>query len=111
MSTSTAGIGSGQWGTCGDIVISGGQIGGVYESTHYYGAKGGRYGAGIGCGGPGTCGDITIGAGITYVSACKGGDAYYNIGGTPDECGTVSIHVSLTVQECDEYIIISPPAP
>ena len=93
-------------------MISGGQIGGVYESTQYYGAKGGRYGAGIGCGGPGTCGDITIGAGITYVLAWKGQDAYNNIGlGTPGECGTVSIHDSLTVQEWDEYIIISPPAP
>ena len=107
-----AGIGSGTYGSCGDIEISGGQVGGNYGGWFYDGAIGGEFAAGIGCGNDGTCGDITIGAGITFVTARKGDNAYNCIGkGQSSRCGTVTIDDSLTVENLGDYVYISPTAP
>ena len=54
-----AGIGSENWGTCGNIIISGGSIT----------ARGGMYAAGIGSGNRGKYESITITEGITSVTA------------------------------------------
>jgi len=107
-----AGIGSGSSGSCGNIEISGGQVGGDYGGLFYEGAIGDEFAAGIGCGHTGTCGDITIRAGITFVGARKGKNAYKCIGvGQAGSCGTVTIDSSLTVENLAEYVYISPTAP
>lgn len=86
-----AGIGGGDGGACGNIVISGGTIT----------ATGGDGAAGIGSGrgntdsggyGSSTCGAITITSGVTQVTATKGTDAPNSIGsGKKSTCGTVTI--------------------
>lgn len=76
-----AGIGSGSNGTCGDITISSGSVGDNYGNC----ASSKKQGAGIGCGLGGKCGTITITSGITRVVTKKGEDAYYYIGGNPDD--------------------------
>ena len=102
-----AGIGSGSNGSCGNIEISGGQVGGDYGGSFYDGAIGGEYAAGIGCGEHGTCGDITFGAGITFVGARKGDNAYNCIGiGQSGSCGTVTIDASLTLKDFDYVVVI-----
>lgn len=53
-----AGIGSGQLGTCGDIVINSGTI-----------SANSQYGAAIGCGQYATCGDISINGGTVHAIA------------------------------------------
>ena len=86
-----AGIGGGDSGACGNIVISGGTIT----------ATGGDGAAGIGSGrgntdpggyGSSTCGTITITSGVTQVTATKGSGATNSIGsGEKSTCGTVTI--------------------
>ena len=77
-----AGIGSGYFGSCGDITITGGAIT----------ATGGVYAAGIGSGDSGSCGDITITNGVTRVTAIKGADASFSIGyGNNGSCGEITI--------------------
>lgn len=86
-----AGIGGGEDGACGNIVISGGTIT----------ATGGEGAAGIGSGRgyitsgvdrPSTCGTITITSGVTQVTATKGSGATNSIGsGQKSTCGTVTI--------------------
>ena len=68
-----AGIGGGDGNraSCGDISITAGTV----EAT------GGESAVGIGSGNNGSCGDITIGSGITRVSAKKGDNTDYIIGG------------------------------
>ena len=65
-----AGIGSGNYYTCGDITI----ISGTVTAT------GGSDAAGIGTGSPGICGNITIASTVTRVTAIKGQGAAYSIG-------------------------------
>ena len=65
-----AGIGSGNNGTCGDINITGGTIE----------ARGGAQAAGIGSGNNGTCGIINITRDVTRVTAYRGAAAPYCIG-------------------------------
>lgn len=77
-----AGIGSGRSGGCGTITISGGTIT----------ATGGDTAAGIGSGEEGNCGNITITSGVTSVTATKGSSAPNSIGaGFNGSCGTVTI--------------------
>lgn len=81
------GIGSGAFGSCGTITISGGQIGGKIGGSSYDGAVGSQYAAGIGSGESGSCGTITIGADITYVRVSSNSDSYHLIGGEgPNSC-------------------------
>ena len=93
------GIGCGHMGTCGDIVISGGQIVSKDETLTDNGAIGGNAAAGIGSGvdASSSCGSITIGRGITYIRAQKGGVAYSCIGKGSflSNCGTVSVATGL----------------
>lgn len=74
-----AGIGTGDYGTCGNIFISGGTIT----------ATGGMLGAGIGTGDHGTCGNITISGGtITAIGGMQGA----GIGsGDLGNCGDITI--------------------
>ncbi|MCR5725220.1 MAG: hypothetical protein K6G80_09070 [Treponema sp.] len=99
-----AGIGSGEGGSCGNITISGGTIT----------ATGGNKAAGIGSGSEGvansttvaaSCGTITITAGVTSVTATKGGsDAPNSIGaGYHSTCGTVTIGGVEGVVETSPY--------
>ena len=77
-----AGIGGGRSASCGSITISGGTVN----------ATGGYYSTGIGGAYLGSCGDITITGGVTKVTATKGESAPYSIGaGLRGSCGTVSI--------------------
>ena len=77
---SAAGIGSGYYGSCGDIIISGGTIT----------ATGGDYGAGIGSGNGGSCGDIIISGGTGTATAGSG--CSIDIGpGVGGSCGTVDV--------------------
>ena len=77
-----AGIGGGRSASCGSITISGGTVN----------ATGGYYSTGIGGAYLGSCGDITITDGVTKVTATKGESAPYSIGaGFQGSCGTVSI--------------------
>ena len=110
------GIGTGYSGVCGDILISGGMIGGEIESWFYYGAQGGKFAAGIGCGVAGTCGDITIGPDITFLIAMKGENATKHIGrgGLVSTCGTVTVAPELYDTSEDgspEYRLIRPATP
>ncbi len=74
-----AGIGSGENGTCGDIIISGGTVT----------ATGDERGAGIGSGSEGTCGDITISGGTV---TANGGNEAAGIGtGRQGTCGDIII--------------------
>ena len=78
----SAGIGGGEWSSCGNIFIDGGTIEAI----------GGRYSAGIGGGRYGNCGYITIKDTVTKVKATKGEDAPYSIGaGKNGSCSTVMI--------------------
>ena len=111
-----SGIGSGCEGQCGDITITGGTItatghAGIGTGGRYSGqcgniiitggtvtATGVETGAAIGCGVYGdlsgmktTCGNITIVSGVTSITATKGADASWCIGGHPSYCGTVNI--------------------
>lgn len=75
-----AGIGSGFAGTCGNITISGGSVT----------ATGGYSGAGIGSGNGGSCGDIIISGGTGTATA--GSDCSIDIGpGVGGSCGTVDV--------------------
>lgn len=87
------GIGAGYSGECGDILISGGMIGGEVDSHFFYGARGDQQAAGIGCSTAGTCGDITIGPDITCLYARKGENAmkHIGLGGIGSTCGTVTV--------------------
>ncbi len=78
-----AGIGSGQFGTCGDITISGGEVT----------ATGGDCAAGIGSGYEGKFSSITIGSGITSVTAtmCSGAQAPIGRGHGNSSSGSVTI--------------------
>ena len=78
-----AGIGSGYSNTCGNILISGGTVK----------ATGGNNAAGIGTGDNGTCGSITITNGVKEVIAKKGINADCSIGKENDNssCGKVTI--------------------
>ncbi|MBO5580324.1 MAG: hypothetical protein J5952_07890 [Prevotella sp.] len=77
-----AGIGSGAAGSCGNITISGGTV----TAT----ATGGVGGAGIGSGDSGSCGNITITGGSGTATA--GSDCLFDIGpGVQSTCGTVSV--------------------
>ncbi len=76
---SAAGIGSGYFGTCGDITISGGEVT----------ATGGGGGAGIGSGFDGSCGAITISGGaVTATGGYEGAGIGSESRGT---CGTITI--------------------
>ena len=82
----SAGIGSVNWGSCGDITIDGGNIT----------ANGGNTGAGIGNGNNGSCGNITINGGKVRA---KGGnsDQYGDVGngignGYRGTCGDITIN-------------------
>ena len=86
--TYAAGIGSGYHGSCSNIVIEGGTIT----------ATGGSSAAGIGSGygsssAPSICGDITIARTVTSVIATKGENAQHSIGESKKYsiCGTVTI--------------------
>ena len=78
-----AGIGSGYSNSCGNILISGGTVK----------ATGGNNAAGIGTGDNGTCGSITITNGVKEVIAKKGINADCSIGKENDNssCGKVTI--------------------
>ena len=78
-----AGIGTGDNGTCGNILISGGTVK----------ATGGYNAAGIGGGYEGVCGSITITNGVKEVIAKKGINADCSIGkGNGNRsCGKVTI--------------------
>ena len=76
-----AGIGGGNNISCGNIVISGGDIT----------AMGGSRGAGIGGGFNASCGNITITSGVTRVKANAGIDANSIGAGYNGTCGTVTI--------------------
>ena len=76
-----AGIGGGNNISCGNIVISGGDIT----------AMGGSKGAGIGGGFNASCGNITITSGVTRVKANAGIDANSIGAGYYGTCGTVTI--------------------
>jgi hypothetical protein len=78
-----AGIGSGYRSSCGNITISGGTVK----------ATGGNNAAGIGTGDNGTCGSITITNGVKEVIAKKGTNADCSIGKGNDysSCGKVTI--------------------
>ena len=78
-----AGIGSGYSNSCGNILISGGTVK----------ATGGNNAAGIGTGDYGTCGSITITNGVKEVIAKKGINADCSIGKENDNssCGKVTI--------------------
>lgn len=78
-----AGIGSGYDTSCGNITISGGTVT----------ATGGNNAAGIGTGHDGTCGSITITNGVKEVIAKKGTDADCSIGkgNGNSSCGKVTI--------------------
>ena len=98
-----AGIGSGSYGTCGNITIKGGTVT----------ATGGYYAAGIGGGSNATCENITITSGVTKVTATKGSNAPNSIGaGDEGTCGTVTIggteYASGVTQSPYEYS--APPA-
>ncbi len=81
-----AGIGSGQYGTCGNITISGGTIA----------ANGGNNGAAIGTGFDGTCGNILISGGSIDARG-KGSGASAGIGcGAGGTCGTITITTGVT---------------
>ena len=71
----SAGIGTGNVGTCGDIIITGGTVT----------ANGNIIAAGIGGGPNSHCGNITITSGVTSVTATKGNNAPCCIG-----CGSYS---------------------
>jgi len=76
-----AGIGSGPYGSCGDITIEGGKIT----------ATGGDYAAGIGSGQYGSCGNITIRYPASG-TAMGGLGSPYDIGAGDDGvCGEVSV--------------------
>ena len=78
---SGSGIGSGNYGTAGDITISGGTVT----------ATGGEYGAGIGSGANGTVGDITISGG-TVTATSGNGNSVVGIGkGSSGLCTGVQI--------------------
>ena len=75
----SAGIGSGYYGSCGNITITGGSI----TATGGYGT------AGIGSGDHGSCGDISITGGTVYAA---GGAVAAGIGsGDSATCGNISI--------------------
>ena len=74
-----AGIGSGLYGTCGNIALSGGSVT----------ATGGYGGAGIGTGKNGACGNITISGG--RVTAMGGGDAAGIGSGFAGTCGNITV--------------------
>ena len=78
-----AGIGSGYSNSCGNILISGGTVK----------ATGGNNAAGIGTGDYGTCGSITITNGVKEVIAKKGINADCSIGkgNGNSSCGKVTI--------------------
>lgn len=78
-----AGIGSGYRSSCGNILISGGTVK----------ATGGNNAAGIGTGDYGTCGSITITNGVKEVIAKKGINADCSIGkgNGNSSCGKVTI--------------------
>ena len=76
----SAGIGSGRYGTCGNITISGGTIN----------ATGGRWAAGIGSSDKGTCGNITINGGIVTATGGYNG-AGIGTGGESASCGNITI--------------------
>ena len=93
------GIGSGQYGTCGNITISGGTVV----------AKGDGDGSGIGCGGgseeaPSVCGDIMIrpGGGFVSVTAIRGGYALSPIGPSSNDNGCFCGNITF-----DDYSIYS----
>ena len=65
-----AGIGSGDKGYVGDILISGGTIIAIGDSSGYYAGIGGA--ASIGAGWYGHCGNITIKKTVTSVTAKDG---------------------------------------
>ena len=88
----TAGIGSGNKGSCGNITISGGTIM----------ATGGNLAPGIGSGDNGSCGDITITNGVTHVIAIKGVGASFSIGyGHVGSCGIVTIGGTMYYDDFD----------
>lgn len=81
-----AGIGGGEFQSCGNIRIEGGTIN----------AQGGSGAAGIGGGYRSACGDITITTGVTSVTASTEGEsnsvgASAGYGGDFSQCGTVTI--------------------
>ena len=85
-----AGIGGGNYISCGNIEIQGGTIM----------ATGGDEAAGIGSGKDGSCGAITITDGVTSVTATKGEDASNSIGaGVDGSCGTVTIAAGANVTQ------------
>ena len=103
-----AGIGSGQYGTCGNITISGGSVtatgrdcaagigsclygtcGNIAISGGRVTAMGGYGGAGIGTGKNGACGNITISGG--RVTAMGGGDAAGIGSGFAGTCGNITV--------------------
>ena len=108
-----AGIGSGSYGTCGNITIKGGTVtatGGYYAAGIGGGqngscgnieisggtvtATGGTYGAGIGGGSYGTCGNITISGGT--VTATGGYYAAGIGGGSNATCENITITSGVT---------------
>ena len=76
----SAGIGSGQQSSCGNITISGGNIT----------AKGYTHAAGIGSGYKGSCGDITINGGTITANGGSGG-AGIGSGFNYSSCGNINI--------------------
>ncbi|MCR5042836.1 MAG: hypothetical protein K6A93_01645 [Bacteroidaceae bacterium] len=115
--THGAGIGCGYLGSCGNIVIEGGNIkaipgsaagaagigsaedascGDITISGGTIDAKCSTGGASIGGGGDGSCGNITITEGITKVVAEDGGMSNEYIGkGYDGTCGTITISSEL----------------
>ena len=110
---SSAGIGSGYLGSCGNITISGGTVTATSDSDGNSGAgigcgyngscenitisggtvtaKGGFGSAGIGSGYNGSCESVTVTNDVTKVTAIKGEDAASIGAGYGGSCGTVTI--------------------
>lgn len=130
-----AGIGGGWKGTCGNIVIKGGNITAVGNNEKGYGAgiggggrcdcgyititggtiyaQGGTQAAGIGGGQAGkgkgsTCGDITITNGVTKVTAVAGSSATYSIGPGTSAGYTEATCGTVTIGGSTGYITTSP---
>ena len=86
-----AGIGSGHYGSCGNITITGGTIN----------ATGGGYAAGIGSGESGSCGNISISGGTITAT---GGLPAAGIGsGESGSCGDISITGGTITATGDDY--------
>ena len=76
-----AGIGAGNTGKVKNILITGGTVS----------AMGANYAVGIGAASGGSCGNITIGENVTQVTATKGKNASYCVGGYSGNVGVITV--------------------